>query len=241
MNKLKFKPEAIIFDMDGVIIDSMPYHFLAWYEALRPLGVRVSCFDVYAKEGENWKKTLREFLRGADIEPTKRRLEGIFRRRKKIFKKNFKRFIFKDAKEVLTCLKKKGYELGLVTGTPSGEVKRILPEDIYRLFGCIVAGDHVKRGKPHPEPYLTAAKDMGVRPSQCVVIENAPFGVESAKKAGMFCIAVTTGLPEEYLKGADIVVNKLINITHVIEKNCGTAIAMNQKTEDNGKAGRENV
>ncbi|MDP3790035.1 MAG: HAD family phosphatase, partial [Candidatus Omnitrophota bacterium] len=144
--------------------------------------------------------------------PTRGRLEGIFRRRKKIFKKNFKRFIFKDAKEVLACLREKGYKLGLVTGTPSHEVKRILPKDIYRSFDCIVAGDHVKKGKPHPEPYLTAAKNMGVKPLQCVVIENAPFGVESAKKAGMFCIAVTTGLTKEYLKGADIVVNKLIDI-----------------------------
>lgn len=226
MDKLKFKPKAIIFDMDGVIIDSMPYHFLAWYEALRPMGIRVSCFDVYSKEGENWKKTLREFLRGADVEPTKGRLESIFRRRKKIFKKNFKRFIFKDAKEILIRLKKKGYELALVTGTPSREVKRMLPGSIYRLFGCIVAGDHVKRGKPHPEPYLTAAKDMNIRPSQCVVIENAPFGVESAKKAGMFCIAVTTGLPKEYLKAADIVVNKLIDITNVIEKSCGITVVI---------------
>jgi len=214
-------PKAIIFDMDGVIIDSMPYHFLAWYEALRPLGVRVSCFDVYSKEGENWKKTLKEFLKRADIEPTQKTLEGIFKRRKKIFKKNFKRFIFKDAKELVACLKKKGYLLGLVTGTPSREVKRILPKDIYRLFGCIIAGDSVKRGKPHPEPYLEAAKVMRVKPSECVVIENAPFGVESAKKAGMFCIAVTTGLTRKYLKGADVVVDELADITNVVETSDG--------------------
>lgn len=233
MSKLKFRPKAVIFDMDGVIVDSMPYHFLAWYEALRPLGVRVSCFDVYSKEGENWKKTLKEFLRRADIEPTKARLEGIFSRRKKIFKKNFKRFIFKDAEEVLTCLKKKGYKLGLVTGTPSHEVKRILPKNIYGLFGCIVAGDHVKRGKPHPDPYLAAAKAMAADPAECAVIENAPFGVESAKKAGMFCMAVTTGLPKEYLKRADIIVSELRDIISIIDKSCATAIAMAKEIKEN--------
>ncbi|MFH0839699.1 MAG: HAD family phosphatase [Candidatus Omnitrophota bacterium] len=217
MKKIKFTPRAIIFDMDGVIIDSMPYHFLAWYEALRPLGVRVSCFEVYSKEGEDWKKTLREFLKKADIKPTEKILSGIFRRRKKIFKKNFKRFIFKGAKEVLVCLKEKGYLLGLVTGTPKKEVKKILPASIYRLFGCIVSGDEVKKGKPHPEPYLRAAKLMDVKPSECVVIENAPFGVKSAKCAGMFCIAVTTGLTKEYLKGADIIVDGLPDIIEVVE------------------------
>ncbi|MBU4375920.1 MAG: HAD family phosphatase [Candidatus Omnitrophica bacterium] len=217
MKNRKSKPEAIIFDMDGVIIDSMPYHFLAWYEALRPLGVRVSCFEVYSKEGEDWKKTLREFLKKAGIKPTEKILSGIFRRRKKIFKKNFKRFIFKGAKEVLVCLKKKDYLLGLVTGTPKKEVKKILPVSMYRLFDCIVAGDEVKKGKPHPEPYLRAAKLMDVKPSECVVVENAPFGVESAKKAGMFCIAVTTGLTKEYLKGADIIVDDLSDMIEAVE------------------------
>ena len=74
--------------MDGVLVDSMPYHFLAWYEALRPIGVRVSCFDVYSKEGENWEKTLKEFLERSHIRPTKAKLNEIFERRKKIFKKN---------------------------------------------------------------------------------------------------------------------------------------------------------
>lgn len=214
------KDKAVIFDMDGVIIDSMPYHFLAWYEALRPLGIRVSCFDVYSKEGEDWRKTLKEFLERARIEPTEKALSGIFRRRKKIFRKNFKLFIFKGAKEVLVCLKKKGYLLGLVTGTPSKEVKRILPASIYGLFDCIVAGDEVKRGKPHPEPYLRAAELMSVTPSECVVVENAPFGVESAKAAGMFCVAVTTGLTMEYLKGADVIVDNLADMIGVVEKSC---------------------
>lgn len=222
MTKLKFKPKAIIFDMDGVIVDSMPYHFLAWYEALRPLGVRVSCFDVYSKEGENWQKTLKEFLRREGIKPAPKILNGIFERRKKIFKKNFKRFIFKDAEKLLVCLKNQGYSLGLVTGTPSEDVTKMLPGDIYELFGCIVAGDHVKKGKPHPEPYLKAAKAMGIKPSECVVVENAPFGVESAKKAGMFCIAITTGLTAEYLKKADVIVDKLMDITGLVEKRCYT-------------------
>ena len=78
MKNLNFKPRAIIFDMDGVIVDSMPYHFIAWYEALRPFGVRVSCFDVFSREGERWDKTLIELLKASGIKPSKMILNKIW-------------------------------------------------------------------------------------------------------------------------------------------------------------------
>jgi len=211
------KPKAVIFDMDGVIVDSMPYHFLAWYEALRPYGVRVGCFDVYAKEGERWSKSLKDFLNKEGIVPSRKLLSEIFISRQKIFKKYFKRFIFKDAERVLCALRKKGYLLSLVTGTPDYEVKRILPHKLYRIFNIIVAGNNVKKGKPHPEPYLKAARILKVSPIECIVIENAPYGIESAKRAGMLCVAVSTSLPAEFLNKADFIVDKLSKITQFIE------------------------
>ena len=110
--------------------------------------------------------------------------------------------------------------MGLVTGTPGKEIKNILPERIAKLFDCIVAGDQVKKGKPNPEPYINAAKTLNLNPSECVVVENGPFGIKSAKGAGMFCFALTTSLPENYLKGADIVVDALGEITAIIDKSC---------------------
>jgi len=120
----------------------------------------------------------------------------------------------------LFCLKKNGHILGLVTGTPSQELKRILPRRVLRIFDGIISGDHVKKGKPHPEPYLKAAKTLGVYPKACLVVENAPYGIESAKRAGMFCIAITTSLPKEYLAKADLVVDKLEEISGIIDKSC---------------------
>ena len=120
MPKLKFKPQAIIFDMDGVIVDSMPYHFLAWYEALRPYGVRVSCFDVYSKEGERWENTLKDLLSRAGIKPTPKLLKEIFLKRKKIFKKYFQRYIFKGAKDLLSYLSKEGVSLEFGYRKPFG-------------------------------------------------------------------------------------------------------------------------
>jgi beta-phosphoglucomutase len=216
MNQLKNKPQAVIFDMDGVIVDSMPYHFLAWYEALRPFGVRVGCFEVYAQEGERWEKTLRGLLKRGHIRPTRRILNKIFALRQRIFRRNFKRYIFHGVDELLGQLKQRGLMLGLVTGSPLAEVERILPSRIKKVFNVIIAGNQVKKGKPHPEPYLAAARALKLDPKACLVIENAPFGITSAKKAGMFCIAVSTSLPEAYLGSADIVISALEEIPKFI-------------------------
>jgi len=216
MKRLKIRPKAIIFDMDGVIVDSMAYHFIAWYEALRPWGVRVSCFDVFTKEGERWETTLKALLRREKIKPTKKILKLIFSQRRKIFKSYFKRHIFHGAYELLIALKKKGFTLGLVTGSPVNEIKRILPVNLRNLFNVVVAGNQVKNGKPDPEPYLKAAKILSLKPESCLVIENAPLGIISAKKAGMPCIAIATSLPKEYLAKADIVVDHLNQISAYI-------------------------
>jgi beta-phosphoglucomutase len=218
MRMLKMRPKAVILDMDGVLVDSMPYHFLSWYEALRPYGVRVSCFEVYSREGENWEKSLRDFLRMGDLKPTPGLMREVFASRQKIFKKYFKRFIFKGVEESLCCLKDKGYRLGLVTGTPRAQVVRILPASIRNLFECMVTGDQVRNGKPHPEPYITAGRLLKLAVKECVVVENAPYGIESAKRAGMFCIAVTTSLPSEYLSKADRIVGRLEDVPAIVEK-----------------------
>jgi len=218
--KKGIKPKAVIFDMDGVIVDSMPYHFIAWYEALRPYGVRISVFDVYSKEGEKWEKSVREFLLRSNIRPEKKLMKKIFVARQRIFKKYFRRYIFKGVEEILRCLKRKNYKLALVTGTDSKEIIKILPVKIRKYFDCVVAGDSVKKGKPFPDPYLKAARVLKFSPRECVVVENAPYGIESAKRAKMFCIAVTTSLPAEYLKKADVIVDSLSDVNAYIDKSC---------------------
>ena len=215
--------------MDGVIVDSMPYHFLAWYEALRPYGVRVSCFEVYSREGERWDKSLKDFLRMGNLKPTPGLMREVFASRQKIFKKYFKRFIFKGVEEFLRCLKGKGYRLGLVTGTPHAQVIRILPASIRSLFDCMVCGDQVRNGKPHPEPYMKAGRLLKLAVHECAVVENAPYGIESAQRAGMFCIAVTTSLPSVYLSKADRIVDRLEDIPVFFEKSCNRKKSKEEK------------
>lgn len=205
--------------MDGVIVDSMAYHFISWYEALRPYGVQVNCFDVYSREGERWEKSLKDLLNRENVKPTKQLLARIFKKRQKIFKRYFKRFIFPGVEDGLACLKDKGHLLGLVSGTPAAQISHILPKKIFTQFNCVIGGDQVKNGKPHPEPYLNAAKELAVLPAECVVIENAPLGIASAKRAGMFCFALTTSLPKEYLRAADMVLDEIGTVVTLI--GCG--------------------
>ena len=163
--------------MDGVLVDSMPYHYISWYETLRPLGVQASAFDIYEREGEVWHKTLKDLLKRAGIKPNRKLLMETVRKKYKLFRRYFKRHIFKGADEFIFCLKKKGYRLGLVTGTPLPEVKKILPKKMFFAFDAVVTGDIVRKGKPHPEPYMKASAFLGVRPQDCAVIENAQLGI----------------------------------------------------------------
>ncbi|MBN1824597.1 MAG: HAD family phosphatase [Endomicrobiales bacterium] len=220
MKKLIRKPQAVLFDMDGVIVDSMPYHFIAWYETLKTYGARVTAYDIYMREGEKWEKSTSDFLKKAGVRPTKRILKDVYFRREKIFKKYFRLNIFKDVTEIIKCLKSKGYMLALVTGTNKSEVKKILPERIFGQFDAIVTGSDVKTGKPHPAPYLKAAKMLKLKARECVVIENAPYGIRAAKKAGMFTFAVTTSLPKYYLREADVIVEKMVEIITYLDKTC---------------------
>ncbi|MGE5308089.1 MAG: HAD family hydrolase [Deltaproteobacteria bacterium] len=209
---------AVLFDMDGVIVDSMPYHFISWYEALRPVGVRVNCIFVYNKEGERWEKTLRELLSRKHRRLSPALVNKVFREKQRIFRKYFKRFIFPGVTELLASLRREGYKIGLVTSTPLAEVRLILPRKIFDAFDAVVTGDMVSRGKPFPDPYLKAARMLGCEPRDCAVVENANLGIRSAKNAGMFCIALTTSLPAEELKGHDVVRDELPEVLEVIRR-----------------------
>jgi beta-phosphoglucomutase len=197
----KFK--AVLFDMDGILVDSMPYHFISWFETMRKYNIRVTPFEIYGKEGEKSELCVEYFFKKAKRKITKEKIKKITRERAEKFNEYFKPYIFAGVEEIIRGLKKKGYKTAVVTGSAKADAVKILPAKIYNLFDAIISSDIVKKGKPHPEPYLTASNLLNVSPSQCMVVENAPYGVKSAKSAKMYCVAVTTSLPEQYLKQAD--------------------------------------
>jgi beta-phosphoglucomutase len=112
---------------------------------------------------------------------------------------------YPGAFEVIEGLKARGYKVALVTACALKNMQHSLTSAQQAHFDFIITGDEVPRAKPFPDPYLTAARHIGAAPGECVVVENAPLGIEAAKKAGMYCAAIETTLGKEYLASADCI------------------------------------
>jgi beta-phosphoglucomutase len=195
--------EAVFFDMDGVIVDSMPYHFISWSEAARKYNVHINPMVIFSMEGAKYVDVLAPVFKKSNKSLTSEIINQIPKEREELLKKYFKRYIFEGISELIKSLKSTCTLVGIVTGSYYREVERILPKELLDLFDTIVAGDSVEKGKPDPEPYFKAACNLKVEPNNCLVVENAPYGIKAAKAAGMTCFAVATSLPKEYLSQAD--------------------------------------
>jgi len=202
---VKLKIKAVIFDMDGVITNTMPYHFTAWKKIYEAEGFCLTKEEIYVREGQPGYNTIREISKKHGLFFSEDRVRQILDKKEKLFKKIVRRRFIPGARNFLHFLKKKGFVLALVTGTARHEVVHILPKKLLGLFSVVVTGSEVRRGKPHPEPYLIALKKLRLKPKDVVVLENAPFGIHSAKRARLSCVALETSLPKEYLKDADLV------------------------------------
>lgn len=206
------KYESVIFDMDGVIVDSMPWHYEAWHKAFLSEKIDVSRLEIYKREGERGQVTVRDILNRNRIRPTQNRIKALLSLKEQIFKKIADLQLFDGAEELVRLLNDGGTKLGIVTGTSRGEVNRLLPSGFRALFDVIITGNEVSRGKPDPEPYLLALKKLDSDKDKTIVVENAPYGIRSAKSAGLVCIALKTSLPASYLGDADHVLD---SVSHV--------------------------
>jgi HAD superfamily hydrolase (TIGR01509 family)/HAD superfamily hydrolase (TIGR01549 family) len=195
---------AIIFDMDGVVLSSPPMHLRSWQETLAPLGIELTAEVLFPLEGMPTERTaqkLTERLQGeACSEEEARRLAQAKRTR---FAEIFGPSLVPGLGPLLHDMRGRGYGMGLVTGSARSVVEESLaPTGVMELFEAIVTGDDVGQGKPDPEPYQLAAAELGVPPAECLVVENAPLGIQAAKRAGMRCVALETTLPAAELSSA---------------------------------------
>lgn len=208
--------KAIIFDMDGVITDTMPYHFQAWKEVFASCGIHVHHADIYKREGQKGINSVQEIFMENDKVFNVQEGSRLLKEKEGIFKKIFKRRFIQGSRSFIKGLSRQGVRLGLVTGTSRHEAVELLPEDLWSCFEVTVCGCDVQNGKPHPEPYLKALKKLKIKARHAVVIENAPFGIASAKAAGLKCLALETSLPAKFLKQADKVFSTYKDLKHEI-------------------------
>ena len=203
--------QGVIFDMDGVLYDSMPNHAKAWSTAVTEFGLSMSPHEAYLHEGRTGHGTInilaqRHWGRNATTEE----MERIYAAKSALFNTCPEPQPMPGAAQLLQSIRSLGLTIVLVTGSAQHSLLTRLAHDFPGIFSAerMVTAFDVKHGKPHPEPYLMGLEKAGVSASEAVVIENAPLGVEAAHAAGIYTIAVNTGplSPKVLLDaGADIV------------------------------------
>jgi beta-phosphoglucomutase len=210
--------KAILFDLDGVIVDSLHYHYLAWDHMFKEIGGSVTEESILLTEGMNSFEILPLLLKQFKTElPVEKHLQFIEDKRN-YFRQIAKLSYYPKAFETIEELRSRGYTTALVTACARKNMEKSIDSEHQKLFDFIISGDDVKRSKPSPEPYLIAQKTLGIEVAECVAVENAPLGVESVKNAGMICIAVESTLGREYLQKADFIINEIQELTGFFPK-----------------------
>ena len=213
--------KAVLFDMDGVLFDSMKNHAEAWSQAMERHGLFMTRREVYMNEGRTGEGTIDIFTqRDWGRDATEQEIQEIYKTKSDIFNTLPTVLPMKGAAEVLDNVRERGVMRILVTGSGQLSLLERLENAYPGHFKeeLMVTAFDVKHGKPDPEPYLMGLEKAGralglttpLPASQAVVVENAPLGIQAAKAAGIYCIAVNTGPLEDkilYDAGADIVLS----------------------------------
>lgn len=202
---------AVIFDMDGVLVDSYRPHWESWQRMAAEVGRRLD----EAKFVQTFGRTSREIiaehwghgaLSDAEIAKFDRRKEALYR---EIVADNFP--AMDGAAELIRSLHATGFRLAVGSSGPPENVALAIDRlDVASLFQTLVTGADILRGKPDPQVFLIAAERLGVPPSRCAVIEDAPVGIAAANAAGMTSIAlVSTGHTRDSVSAANLIVDSL--------------------------------
>lgn len=208
-----------MFDMDGVLFDSMPRHIAAWKEVFGGRGIPVAPEDIYANEGRTSKAIIdyvvRKYTgRGADESV----LDEIYAQKNAAVARFGFMPCMEGTSDVLAAAKGAGLDCYVVTGSGNEALLQHICE-VYPDFFTrdkIVSASDCLRCKPAPEPYLKGLRMAGLEdPSEAIVVENAPLGVQSGRAAGCRVVAVNTGpLPDSLLwdSGADFVFHSMAEL-----------------------------
>lgn len=207
---------AVLFDMDGIIYNSMPAHEVSWQQTMSEWGLKTEPNEFFIQEGRPAKFTINLlFQRNLERDATEQELEDIYKRKTELFFENDDGALIPGIKETIKIIQSRDLIPILVTGSGQSGLYERLNGDLPNIFkqeNMVTAFD-VEIGKPHPEPYLMGLEKAGnLKPNQAFVLENAPLGVESAHRANIFTVAVNTGpLIDSVLidAGADVLMDSL--------------------------------
>lgn len=198
---------AVIWDLDGTLIDSSAYHWEAWQAVMEVENFTLTYDEYVADFGKRNDEILRGRL-GADFPDEF--IAGVSLAKEEAYRRLVQTKgleLLPGARFWLERLKSEGWLQALGTSAPRGNIDAVFDAlGIGKYFDVVMSSEEVKAGKPEPDVFLVAAQKLGVAPAACVVIEDAPAGIEAARRAGMKSIGVLTTHSE--LK-ADLVVPRL--------------------------------
>lgn len=201
---------AVFFDQDGILFDSMPYHAKAWEKAMQENGIPYTAMECYLNEGRTGSGVIQEIyerLHGTNA--PQELIDRIYSTKSDYFLEltgGQLPPLVPGVRDVLQFLHSHGVQCWVVTGSGQRNLINNLNETFDGVFTGIISAFDVQYGKPNPEPYLKAWERSGFKKEECFVVENAPLGVRAGKGAGLYAIAVNTGiLPDSALaeEGAD--------------------------------------
>jgi len=196
---------AVLWDLDGTLVDSEPYHWQAWYATMAAEGLAITREQFRATFGQRNDLIVAQWL-GSDVAPDRARQIGDAKEAR------YRRLVRQaglapspGAAEWVKRLQQEGWRQAIASSAPRRNVEVVL--ELLRFSDCFqatVAAEDVQRGKPDPQVFLLAASRLGAPPSRCIVVEDAAAGIEAARRAGMRSVGLSrTGaaLPADLVVG----------------------------------------
>ena len=206
--------ETVLFDYDGTLADTCRENFAGWQYAFDSLGVKLNQREYYLLEGFKIKIIAEKLLRSAsqDIGLA----DEIVGLREKYAREFHQPKLYPETLPLLKALRAEGVRCAMVTAASRARVQHPDLAELRANLDALICGEDCKIGKPDAEPYFLAAQALGCSARQCVVVENAPAGIASAKAAGMYCIAITSTLEKQDLTNADLIFNSLQSCSNLL-------------------------
>lgn len=208
--------KAVIFDLDGLVVDSEPLWTEARNKLLSQFDARVTAEDKLKTMGGGYREGIDYFINKYDLPMT---FEEFSKQEQDILDRLYsKKLKFKPgAAELIQKLKESNIVIAIATSVPRKRLEFALKRLSLGGFDVMITGDDIKKGKPDPEIFLKAAEKLGVDPKECVVLEDSPFGVAAARAANMKAVAVYDDRyisEEEFLRRSepDLIVNSLVKL-----------------------------
>ena len=203
-----FEAEAVIFDLDGTMLDNNPYHLQSWKKYLENMGCDMTEQEYNANINGRTNRDVINYIHGDALNEENSLKYGL--EKEALYREVYKPFI-KPVNGLLAFLKilaDKNVPMAIATSGIQPNIDFMFDNvPIKQYFKIIVNSSHIKKGKPDPEIYIKAASRLNVAPKNCLVFEDAVVGINSAKAAGMKVIAIATTHPKEELNGADMIID----------------------------------